>query len=77
VREARMEGERAYKAAVAAAQTNHSQSIAAARSESGRLLESARQDIGGALVEARRVLETQSRELAREAAARILGRSLS
>ncbi|HME72627.1 MAG TPA: hypothetical protein VKM54_22590 [Myxococcota bacterium] len=77
VRAARAEAERAHKATLAAAQTHHAESVAAARSESSQIVESARRELSAALGEARRVLQTQTRELARDAAARILGRSLS
>jgi F-type H+-transporting ATPase subunit b len=77
VRAARAEAERAHKAALAAAQAQLSESVAAARGESAQRVESARREIGRALEGARSVLQTQTRELAREAAARILGRSLS
>jgi F-type H+-transporting ATPase subunit b len=77
VRAARAEAERAYKATLAAAQAHHAESMAAARSESAQLVESARRELGTLLEGARRVLRTQTQELAREAAGRILGRSLS
>jgi len=77
VRTARTEGERGRKAALEAARTRHAESVAAARFESAQVVESARRELSAALREARSVLQTQTRELAREAAARILGRSLS
>jgi F-type H+-transporting ATPase subunit b len=77
VRAARAEAERGRKAALEAARTRHAESVSAARSESARVVESARAQLRAALGEARRVLQTQTRELAREAAARVLGRSLS
>ena len=77
VRAARAEAERAFKATIAAAQAHHAESIDAARSESAQLIESARQELSTLVGEARQVLLTQTRELAREAAGRILGRSLS
>jgi len=77
LRAARAEAERAHKATLTSAQTHHAESVAAARGESQRIVESARREISAALGEARRVLQTQTRELAREAAARILGRTLS
>jgi F-type H+-transporting ATPase subunit b len=48
----------------------------AARSSAEGTLESARDELGQALESARRGLRGQSEELAREAAARVLGRSL-
>jgi F-type H+-transporting ATPase subunit b len=77
VRAARAEAERAHKATLAGAQAQHAESVARARSESAQLVESARREAGTLLGEARQVLQTQTRELAREAAGRILGRNLS
>jgi len=77
VKAARAEAEGAYKTTLAAAQAHHAESVALARGESAQLVESARREIGTLLGEARKVLQTQTRELAREAAGRILGRSLS
>ncbi|HBZ71256.1 MAG TPA: hypothetical protein DEP35_16610 [Deltaproteobacteria bacterium] len=77
VRAAHAEAERARKAALEVAQTRHAESVAAARSESAHVVESARRELTGALKEARSALQAQTRELAQEAAARILGRSLS
>jgi F0F1-type ATP synthase membrane subunit b/b' len=47
-----------------------------ARGAAERTLESARGELSGAFEEARRGLRTQSQDLAREAAARVLGRPL-
>lgn len=77
VRAAHAEAERGRKAALEAAQSRHAASVAAARSESAQVVESARRELSAALQDARSVLQTQTRELAREAASRILGRSLS
>lgn len=48
----------------------------AARGSAEQTLERARRELAGALEDARGALRTQSGELAREAAARVLGRSL-
>jgi F-type H+-transporting ATPase subunit b len=77
VREARAEAERARKATIDGAQSAQADSLAAARGEVARVVESARSELRAAMGEARRVLQGQSRELARDAAARLLGRSLS
>ncbi|HYB13353.1 MAG TPA: ATP synthase F0 subunit B [Myxococcota bacterium] len=77
IRAARVEAERAYKTTLEAAQARHAEAVAAARGESAQVVESARRALRSALEEARRILQVQTRELAREAAARILGRSLS
>jgi len=77
VRDARGEAERARKTTIDAAQSAQADSVAAARSEVASVVESARSELRAAMGVARRVLQSQSRELAREAAARLLGRSLS
>ncbi len=77
VRAAAVDAERERKAAVEDAQRAHAASLGAARTDAEGVVERARREVAAALVEARGLLEAQARDLARDAAARVLGRSLS
>ena len=77
VREAREEAERERKERLAAARSESAEQSAAARAEAEREIERAREQIGAGLAEARESLRPQAELLAREAAARVLGRALS
>jgi len=77
VRDAREEAERERKEQLASARSESVERSAAARAEAERELERAREQIGAALAEARTSLRPQAELLAREAAARVLGRALS
>lgn len=77
LREAREEAERERKERLAAARSESAEQSAAARAEAEREIERARDQISAGLVEARSSLRPQAELLAREAAARVLGRELS
>jgi F-type H+-transporting ATPase subunit b len=77
IRAAAADAERERKAAVEHAQRAHAASLGTARTDAEGVIERARREVGAALVEARGLLEAQARDLARDAAARVLGRSLS
>jgi len=77
LRDAREEAERARKERLAAARSESAEQSAAARAEAEREIERAREQIGAGLAEARESLRPQAELLAREAAARVLGRTLS
>jgi F-type H+-transporting ATPase subunit b len=72
----REEADRARRGALERVRTEAQQLTDAARGAAERTLESARGELTGAFEAARRDLRTQSQDLAREAAARVLGRSL-
>ena len=77
VREAREEAERERKERLAQARSESAERSAAARAEAEREIERAREEIGAGLAEARDRLRPEAELLAREAAARVLGRVLS
>jgi F0F1-type ATP synthase membrane subunit b/b' len=77
VREVREEAEQDRKARLAATREESTAHTHEARSEAEREMESAREQIAQALAEARGGLRSQADALAREAAARVLGRTLS
>ncbi len=77
VREERESAERERRAQLEAARGEHSAIAGAARSEAGSASERSRVEIAEALEEARGKLRRAAEQLAREAAERILGRSLS
>ena len=72
----REESERVRRAALERVRGEAQELTQAARGSAEQTLERARRELGGALEDARSSLRTQSQELAREAAARVLGRSL-
>lgn len=76
IREAREEAEFARKQQLEAARSEHASITGDARSESEGEISRAREDIEGALSEARTTLEAESRDLAKVAAERILGRPM-
>jgi F0F1-type ATP synthase membrane subunit b/b' len=77
VREAREQAERERKERLAEARSESAEQCAAARAEAEREIERAREQIGAGLAEARASLRPRAELLAREAAARVLGRALS
>ena len=77
VRDAREEAERERKERLATARSESAEQSVAARAEAEREIERAREQIGAGLAEARESLRPQAELLAREAAARVLGRALS
>ena len=77
IRAAAADAERERKAAVETAQRAHASAVGIARTDAEGVIEGARREVGAALVDARQLLESQARELARDAAARVLGRRLS
>ena len=77
VRDAREEAERERKERLASARSESADQSASARAEAEREIERAREQIGAGLAEARVSLRPQAELLAREAAARVLGRALS
>jgi F0F1-type ATP synthase membrane subunit b/b' len=77
VSEAREEAERERKEQLAAARSESADQSASARAEAEREIEGARAEIAAGLEEARASLRPQVELLAREAAARVLGRALS
>ncbi len=77
IRQAREEAEGARKEQLEAARSEHGSITGAARAESEDEVGRARTEIEASLSEARTTLETASRDLAKVAAERILGRSLS
>jgi F-type H+-transporting ATPase subunit b len=76
VRSAREEAESGRKEALEGARREQAQLTGSARSEAETEISHAREEVAGALVDARSQLREQAQELAREAAARVLGRSL-
>jgi F-type H+-transporting ATPase subunit b len=72
----REEAERQRRGVLERVRGEAQQMTDAARSEAERALEGARGELAGAFDDARRGLRAQSQDLAREAAARVLGRSL-
>ena len=76
IREARDAAEGVRKQQLESARSEHATITAEARSESDDEIARARQDIEGALAEARDTLQAASRDLARVAAERVLGRPL-
>jgi len=72
----REEADRARRGTIERVRGEAQQLTDAARGAAERTLESARGELSGAFEEARRGLRAQSQDLAREAAARVLGRSL-
>jgi F-type H+-transporting ATPase subunit b len=77
VQDAREQAERERKERLASARTESVGQSASARAEAEREIERAREQIGAGLEEARASLRPQAELLAREAAARVLGRALS
>jgi F0F1-type ATP synthase membrane subunit b/b' len=77
LRDAREEAEHERKERLAAARSESAEQSAAARAEAEREIERAREQIGAGLSQARESLRPQAELLAREAAARVLGRALS
>ena len=76
VREVREESERERRAALERARGESQQATGGARAESEREIERARAQIGAEYEAARNALRSQSQELARQAASRVLGRAL-
>jgi F-type H+-transporting ATPase subunit b len=72
----REESERLRRAALERVRAEAQDLTQAARAGAEQNLERARRELGGALDEARQTLRSQSQDLAREAATRVLGRSL-
>jgi F-type H+-transporting ATPase subunit b len=72
----REDADRARRGTIERVRGEAQQLTDAARGTAERTLESARGELSGAFEEARRGLRAQSQDLAREAAARVLGRSL-
>ncbi len=77
LREVREEAELQRKRALEAARVQGSARTSSARAEAERETGQARDEIAAALEGARATLRAEARELANEAAARVLGRSLS
>jgi len=77
VREAREEAERERKERLASARSESAEQSASARADAEREIEQAREQIGAGLADAREGLRPEAELLAREAAARVLGRALS
>jgi F-type H+-transporting ATPase subunit b len=77
VRETRDEAELQRKRALEAARAQGGARTSSARGEAEREIEAARGEILAALAGARAALRAEARELANEAAARVLGRPLS
>lgn len=77
IREVREEAEQDRKARLAEARRESADRSAGARAEAESEIEQARQEIRAGLAEARSQLRPQAEQIAREAAARVLGRSLS
>jgi len=76
VRTVREESEQERRSLLESARTEALQASAEARGEVERELETARVDIGSALDAARSTLRSESQEIAREAASRVLGRTI-
>jgi F0F1-type ATP synthase membrane subunit b/b' len=77
VGEVRAEAEAQRKRALEAARAQGGARTGLARSEAEREIEAARGEVAAALADARAALRAEARELANEAAARVLGRPLS
>ncbi len=77
IREARLDAEAARKDAITAARSEQTSMTTAARSEAEGEIERARETLAGELEDARQRMRGDAQDLAREAAAQILGRSLS
>jgi len=77
VDQARQQAEELRKSALAGARGDQARLLSEARSAAEREVSAARSDVAGALAGARGMLRNQSEALAREAAARVLGRTLS
>jgi F-type H+-transporting ATPase subunit b len=77
VRDARAEAESGRRTQLDAARSEAVAQLAAVRGEAEGEIERARGEIAAELERARAVLREQARELAREAAARVLGRALA
>lgn len=76
VRAARASAEADRKETLAQAQRQHATAVADERKNAEELLDRTRSDIARALSSARDELQSQARELARDVAARVLGRAL-
>lgn len=77
VREVRDQAEQERKERLVSARAESAALAAAARADAEREIERAREQIGAGLAEARASLRPQAVALAREAASRVLGRTLS
>ena len=77
VRAVRAEADSERKATVEQARRAQSEQIAEERSEAERRMEAARREIESSLTRARESLRSEIESLARDAAARILGRTVS
>jgi F-type H+-transporting ATPase subunit b len=77
VRSAREEAESGRKQVLEEARREQAQLTGSVRSEAEEEINRAREQVAGALEDARSQLRDQARELAREAATRVLGRSLT
>ena len=77
VRDVRQDAERDRKSTLEGARADGASTTVAARSDAEREVARARAEVASALEDARAVLRTQSQELAREVAARALGRPLA
>jgi F-type H+-transporting ATPase subunit b len=75
--EARQAAERSRRAMLDEARRRAAEETSAARSDAEREIARARQELAAASAQARRGLRAQSEELAREAASRVLGRSVA
>lgn len=76
VQSAREEAEGSRKGVLEQARREQARLTGSVRSEAEAALNRAREEVAGALADARAQLRRQAQELAREAAARVLGRSL-
>ena len=76
VRSAREEAEGGRKQVLEEARREQAELTGSVRSEAEAEINRAREEVAGALVDARSQLREQAQELAREAATRVLGRSL-
>ena len=77
VEQARKQAEELRKNALAGARGDQAQILSEARSAAEREVSAARSGVAGAIEGARATLRSQSEALGREAAARVLGRTLS
>lgn len=77
VEQARKQADELRKNALAGARGDQAQILAEARSAAEREVSAARSGVAGAIAGARATLRSQSESLGREAAARVLGRTLS
>ena len=77
VSDVRVEAEQARRSELSNARSETAARTAAARADAEREIERARHEVSGALADARTRLRSEAEPLAREAASRVLGRTLS